>query len=390
MRILHALPKVRAEVGGPARGVVDLCAALARRGHQVTLATTDDTEIPQDWKRNDRADLPRVALVPAPTLPGQRFSRVGMDPFGPLIDGHDLVHVHGVWELMNIQICRAAAKAGKPYFVTVRGMLDDWAMSRRPLKKHLYLSLVGRRWLRGAARMHLTAKGELAQASTRMTIRNGVVIPNLLDLSPYERLPGPELAAAKFSAINAAEAQGRPKVLFLSRLHTGKGLEPLLGAMRVLKDRRTPCSLLIAGSGEEGYVTSIKDLASRLALTPEDVSFLGFVTGELKLSLYQASDLFALPTSQENFGFVLVESLACGTPVVTTKGADIWPELESSGGVVIAPPTAEAFADAIGQLIGKRRAEIPAMGERGRNWVFTDLDPQRIIERFEAMYRLEI
>lgn len=390
MRILHFLPRVRAEVGGPARAVVDLCAELARRGHQVTLATTDGADAPPEW-RTPREGAPRLVVVPAPTLPGGVFTRRGLAPLRELIRKHDLLHVHGVWELMGVQISREATRAGKPYFISVRGMLDHWAMSRRGLKKRVYLSLVGRRWLEGAARVHLTALGEFEQARTRARLPRPVIIPNLLDLTPYQSPPGATRAREKFPSLNQTGGdEHRPTVLFLSRIHPGKGLEHLLGAMRLLKDRGTPCLLQIAGSGDAGYVASIKRLAGDLGLTQDDFAFLGFVTGDLKLSLYSACDLFALATSQENFGLVLVESLACGTPVVTTRGVDIWPELEGSGGVVIADATAEAFADAIGELFGPRRSELPAMGQQGREWVFRELDPRRVIERFEAMYRLEV
>jgi glycosyltransferase involved in cell wall biosynthesis len=113
--------------------------------------------------------------------------------------------------------------------------------------------------------------------------------------------------------------------------------------------------------------------------------FLGMVTGAAKQSLYQAADVFALPTSQENFGLVYTESLACGTPIVATRGTDIWRDLERSGGAVIADPSPEAFADAIAELAAdrKRRAE---MGRRGRAFVFAWLNPDKVAAEFEALY----
>ena len=51
------------------------------------------------------------------------------------------------------------------------------------------------------------------------------------------------------------------------------------------------------------------------------VIFLGLIKGQQKISLYQAADVFVLPTRHENFGLVLAEAMACGTPVVTTRGA---------------------------------------------------------------------
>ena len=117
------------------------------------------------------------------------------------------------------------------------------------------------------------------------------------------------------------------------------------------------------------------------------VDFVGEVLGADKLSLYQASDLFVLPTSQENFGLVLPEALACGTPVVTTKGVDIWPELESSGGALIADPaTPEQFAQHIGALLGTR-ARRDEMGAKGREWVLSSLSAESVMGLYVEMYR---
>jgi glycosyltransferase involved in cell wall biosynthesis len=125
-------------------------------------------------------------------------------------------------------------------------------------------------------------------------------------------------------------------------------------------------------------------LVDRLGLG-DDVRLLGPVAGELKRSLFERADVFALATHQENFGIVFTESLACRTPVVTTRGVDIWPELESSGGALIADRTPEAFADAIERIVSEPGMSS-SMGSAGRRWVMEYLDVSRITERFVEVY----
>jgi glycosyltransferase involved in cell wall biosynthesis len=386
MRILHYLSVVRAEVGGPARAVTDLCAAFARRGHQVTLCTADDTDVPKEWKGGSAAaGVPRLVTVAPPTIPGGFFSKSALAPIERLIAEHDVLHLHGAWGPWNVQLGRAARRIGVPYFVSIRGMLDDWCMAQKGLKKTLFLKLGGTAHYENAASVHLTAQFEYEQAKKYFPRGRGTVIPNLLDLQPFRTLPPESIARAKFPHLGADNPNNEPVLLFLSRIHVKKGVEHLLRAVRLLNDTGTPCRAIIAGSGDEQYVASLKSLCTELNLNTK-VAFVGLVTGDDKLSLYRAADLFVLPTSQENFGFVFVEALACGTPVITTKGVDIWPELESSGAALIAPGNPEGTADAVKAMLAKGKDRLNADGEKGRAWTFDWLDPDKVMDQFERMY----
>jgi glycosyltransferase involved in cell wall biosynthesis len=92
-----------------------------------------------------------------------------------------------------------------------------------------------------------------------------------------------------------------------------------------------------------------------------------------------------LPTHHENFGLVLVEAMAAGTPVVTTRGADIWQELQNAGAEITKNNPA-ALAEAIGAMLD-RRAELAALGQRGRAWVMRDLNSDAVAAGYEQMYR---
>lgn len=381
MRILQYMSHMRRELGGPIRAVLDLSAGLAAMGHEVTLASDVDRDVPEEWK-HAQVTWPRAASIAQLAAQRAQGRPIGkLLALESLVEQADLVHMHEVWSLTNVRLGRICQRLGKPYVISVRGVLDDWCMQQRAVKKRLFLALVGRRHLERAAAVHLTALFEHHQARRHFPRGRGVVVPNLLDLSPYTELPGADLARAAFAPLRT----GQPVVLFLSRIHFKKGIENLLRAAAVLNGRGVAAQFIIAGHGDPSYVAQAQRLAVALGVS-DRAHFVGPVVDQRKVSLYQAADLFVLPTSQENFGFVFPEAMACRTPVVTTKGVDIWPELESSGGACITSPEPAELARVIQELLGdpQRRSR---MGEAGRQWVFSALDPGRVLQQFDAMYQ---
>jgi glycosyltransferase involved in cell wall biosynthesis len=104
---------------------------------------------------------------------------------------------------------------------------------------------------------------------------------------------------------------------------------------------------------------------------------------EEKLSLLAAADLFVLPTFQENFGLALIESMASGTAVLTTRGTDIWQEIAAAG-ATIADNNPAAMHAAMVKLLDDPQLE--AIGRRGREWVLERFAIDAIARGFEKMY----
>jgi len=182
----------------------------------------------------------------------------------------------------------------------------------------------------------------------------------------------------------AARGTERRNILFLGRLHPGKGLELLLQALQELSVRSSCVHLFIAGSGDPGYAAQLRDLATDLGVQ-DQITFTGFLVGRAKISLMQSCDLFVLPTSQENFGLAQFESLAAGTPVLTTRATDTWQELEASGGVAFSEQDPLDLARNIYSLLDDADL-LCRMGELGRQWILDRYSSERVIESYVAAY----
>lgn len=375
--ITHYLPAVRLSDGGVVRAVLDGCRIMAMRGHPVTLLTYDAADVPPEWLIG-AAGLPSVVSLDRPGRCGF-LPHSAMAPARAVVQKTSVLHLHGPWIPGNLQLAAVARRTGTPYVLSVHGMLDDWAMAQRSWKKRLFLHLLGGRFIRRAARIHLTAEEERRQASRWIGQTATIVLPPLFDLDPYRSLPGPELAVQQFSI-----TVGKPTILFLSRLHPKKGIDILIDTIAELRRRGQEVRLIIAGVGEPTYEAALLEQVARLKLD-DRIQFVGQVGGEAKHFLLQAVDLMALPTSQENFGLALIEAAACGKPLITTRGVDLFQELESAGAMIVARSPA-AFADAIHQLLNAPE-ERSRRGNSLQQWVFQSLDPQALAEKYEAMYR---
>jgi glycosyltransferase involved in cell wall biosynthesis len=379
LRILHYLPLLKTAEGGVVAGVLNWCSLLAARGHEVILVTWDSPDAPKDW--DGSPGKPKLVWVPPAPSRNRRLPEESVKIWDELLVPGTVAHLHTLWMSSNIQMAAACRRRGVPYIVTIHGMLDDWSMQQRGMKKRLFLASGGRKYLTAAGALHYTCQGERDQAAKWVPRGNHVVVPTLIDLSAYQKLPGPELACSKFGI-----GTELPILLFLSRIHPKKGVHVLIEAAGKLAARGKKFQLVIAGGAlpaEAAYEEGLRQRIQQLGIA-DRVKMVGLVSAAEKLSLQEAADLFVLPTFQENFGMVLVEALAAGTAVLTTRGTDLWHEIEAAGSN-ICDNTPDTFAQAIDRLLSNPDL-LAESGRRGREWVAQNLNETTLMDGFEQMY----
>lgn len=377
---IHYLPRINLEDGGVVRFVLDVCSVLAAQGMRVTLVTQDATDIPENWLVRD--DRPSVLVVDQHALPGGLLTRQSLKSIAVLFGANTILSLHVPWLLSNYQLASVAGRCGIPYVVTPHGSLDDWSMRQKALKKKLFWCLFGRRHYHRAAYIHFTAASERDQALSYASKTETQVIPCLFDTEPYAKLPEKQKALKAFPAMSEC----KPNLLFVSRLHPKKGVEILIEAANLLQIRGVNFNLIIAGPEDDlakGYRAHLETLVADFQLSCT-VHLVGMVDGDEKLALYRSCDLFVLPTHQENFGFVLIEAMACGTPVLTSFGVDIWKEIEEAGASVV-----ENTPHEVAKEIDRLLEDLPLLAKVGiqsRAWVFDALDSKKIAAKYFAMY----
>ncbi|MBD2362813.1 glycosyltransferase [Anabaena minutissima FACHB-250] len=135
-------------------------------------------------------------------------------------------------------------------------------------------------------------------------------------------------------------------ILFAGRLHPQKDPLLLVRGFAALNESQT--HLLIAGDGE--LATNIRAEINRLSLT-ERVTMLGAINQTELSKLHRICNVFVLSSVYEGLPLVVLEALASGTPVVTTRTGETPKLLTDGSGVVCSQRTPESIADGIRQVL---------------------------------------
>jgi glycosyltransferase involved in cell wall biosynthesis len=234
-------------------------------------------------------------------------------------------------------------------------MLMPAALALSRTRKLLALKLVEHRNLQ-AARAIVVASDAEAVAVRDLDVNLSIhVVPNPLDPSAEEF----------FAKGRTARRDERERVvLCVSRLHPIKRIEYLINAFADLADDFPRWRLDIVGPpSDRSYERALAQLVEGRAMTRR-IALLGGRTGDSLWGSYAAADLFALPSQSENFGRVVVEALAAGTPVIATTGSP-WRLLESRGCGWWVVPSTSAIRQAL--MAGMRKSDDQRieMGLRG-------------------------
>ena len=173
--------------------------------------------------------------------------------------------------------------------------------------------------------------------------------------------------------------EGKTTLLYVGRLGARKGLDLVFRALARVDDEDV--EFLIAGTGR--HEETLRELARELEITNQ-VRFLGYVADEELPVLYSLADVFVLPSTYEGFGLVLLEAMACGTPVIGADAGGIPTAVENDETGLIVPRTVENFVEAI-ELMADRSlreeyAEKAYTKTRNMSW-------QSVVHTVEDIYR---
>lgn len=365
MRILATTPYYEPEGGGLERYAHAVLRRLAARGHTVeVLAFTKDKEGSEVREGVHVRRVPtRLRLGNTPLDPGffQKVRR-RIRAFGP-----DLMVAHTPVPFPAEMAYLAARKEGVPFVTTYH--------AGRLLGSAPHLQAF-------AAFDRMTFERAMLGGSAGLVAVSPFVRDNALAAHKERtRVVPPGVDRSVFSP--RGRTDGRT-ILFagpLSRSYHWKGLDVLLSAFRIVKQRMPEARLMLVGEGDR-----MEEL-ERFGATMGGVSLPGRLSERRLVEAYRRSAVTVLPstTPAESFGMVLAEANACGRPVVGSRIGGI-PHLVRHGdnGLLAEPGDPADLAERLLEVLADPR-EAARMGARGRRRIAADHDWDRLTSATEEV-----
>lgn len=361
MKIIHYIPSIDRMAGGISTYMQVLAKPLGTMAEVHIMTHASENPLPMENCKVH--DIPRY----------RPFSGVWKKAVVDLLDSvrPDIVHVNCCWVPDCAAVQRIAQKRGYKVVLTPHGMLEPWI-----IKRHYWTRKVPALWLYQKAAVQ---RADCVQA-TAESERD-----NLLKLGYNSNIKVVRLGIDAESIEMKRSWKKSRQILFLSRVHVKKGINFLIEAAAELRSELQGYKILVAGEGDTDYVAEMKRMIADNGLL-DIVQLIGGVYGDEKWRLFQTSDFFVLPTHSENFGLAIAESLASGTPVITTVGTP-WNDLNSSNSGAWIEIGTQPLVETLRRFLSLSDEDLETMGKNGRKLIETKYSAKVMAEEMMEVYQ---
>ncbi|MFI4859037.1 MAG: glycosyltransferase [Phycisphaerales bacterium JB063] len=377
-RVLHTTASISRRAGGVSWYLWELASHHAAKGIDVAVSGMTDRYTVEDARAySDKLHI----ITRRPTLPIQTGYSHGLNMrLSALAHNYDLIHIHGLRTLLNMHARRLSKHHDKPLIISPHGQLYPQVLAQNRIRKAAMARLFVDANLNAASCIHTTSIAEAEHVRAYGLDVPIAVVPIGVNLDHYTD----RAAQARPRIESRYPCPGKQhRVLFLSLLHAKKGLSRLAQVWSELAPRHPDWQLMIAGP-DAGYEAQARRSFEQAGQC-DSVTWTGPVYGQEKTDLLTGCDLLVLPSDWENFGIVVIEALAAGTPVIATKDAP-WEELATRSCGWWVDVEAEAIRQAMDAAMSLDEAERRAMGQRGRALVEEQYTWDRCAAQMHELY----
>jgi len=326
MKLLQVIPFFSPIFGGSFISTCNLSKGLAKRGHDVTILTTDFKFDEQFAKSIENEHIKVVPVHCTANIGVFLFSPSMKNWLNYHIRDFDVIHMHNFRSYQNNLVHKYAMQYAIPYILQAHGSVMPF-FEKIALKKCYDLAW-GNKILRDASKVIALTQFERSQYMEMSVPEDKIrMVPNGIELDKYNELPIKGEFRTKFQ-IDA----GEKIILYLGRIHRIKGIDLLIRAFADLVKSDNSLKLVIVGP-DDGFLPSVLSDIDHLNIHKK-VLLTGPLYGREKQMAFIDADVYVLPSVYETFPNTVLEAYACGTPVIVTDRCGIADIVREAGLVV--------------------------------------------------------
>ena len=384
MKILQMIPAFHPAMayGGTVAVSYQLSRELVRRGHEITVYTSDALD--KNHRQKDKfVEMEGIQVYYFKNLSNRlAWRRMVFNPsmFHQLrkeIKNFDIIHLHGFRSFQNILVHYYAKKYSIPYVLQAHGSVLPFFAKQR--LKRVYDQVWGNNILKDASKVIALTKTEAEQYKMMGVDEAKIeIIPNGIDLSKYDDLPEMGNFRGNYSITDDEKV-----ILYLGRIHKIKGVDLLVEAFADLVKELDGVKLVIAGP-DDGFLPTLKAQIENLNIDNR-VVFTGPLYGNDKLEAYVDADVYVLPSVYEIFGVTPLEACACGTPVIVTDRCGIADIIDGNVGRVV-EYNKDQLRNAVFEMLEDDELR-DRFGEEGMRFVRAEFGWGEIVKNVEELYK---
>ena len=338
MKILHIIPSVNPEGGGPIEGITQLSPVMITHSCKIEILSLDAPDSAAV------KECPMTVHAMGPGLGLYGYSSKLKPWLNDHIKDFDIFIVNGIWQYHSFAAHSVFKKHNQAYYLFTHGMLDPWFKRAYPLK-HLKKCLY---WLWGEYPVIRDAKKVLFTCEDEKILARQSFWPyrcneHVVKYGTAGQKGNAEEQRNKFLD-SFPHLKGKRFLLFLSRIHPKKGVDLLIEAFAKTSAGDPDLQLVIAGPDKVGLKAELQRLADKYGIG-DKITWPGMLKGDMKWGAYLNAEAFILPSHQENFGIVVAEALSCSLPVLISDKVNIWREIVEDNAGLVANDTVDGCVD---------------------------------------------
>ena len=274
----------------------------------------------------------------------------------------DAIHIVGLWSFYNQYVNFLSLIFNKAIIISTLGMAEPWSLNQKPYKKKLAFFFYQKFFLNNSSVIHCTSKQEILNLQKLGIKTKFVLIPHGVEIHKIVKIKKKKI------------------LLFISRIHNKKGIFNLIKAFKLIKNNKW--KLFILGFGDKNEVNILK----KQIKSSKNIKFFGEVHGEEKNNYYKKALVSILPSYNENFGYVIAESLSFNTPVITTANTP-WTFIEKKNFGWLVDTEIDALAKKLSIILNLRTNFFYQRGLNGFRYVKKYYDINKIYIKYFRLYK---